>query len=194
MESHPGKWWKRSKGGGWSLNLGVDLSILLPVLLLSLIGVALVYSATHAKLSMSHLYLKQLTWIGIGCLGMLFFASLNYQVLLQRYAYPAYWALVALLALLLAAGQEVAGSRRWLNLGPVSLQPSELAKIATTLVLARFLSSRQERARSWDTLVGALLLAGLPMVLILKEPDLGTALLFMAVVFVMMAMMGVPLK
>jgi rod shape determining protein RodA len=194
LESHPGKWWKRSKGSGWSLNLGVDLSVLLPALLLSFVGVAMVFSATHAKLEMSHLYLKQLAWIGIGCGGMLFFASLNHQVLLQRYAIPAYWALVVLLALLLAAGQEVAGSRRWLNLGPISLQPSEFAKIATTLVLARFLSGRQDRVTSWDTVVGALLLAGLPMVLILKEPDLGTALLFVAVVFVMMYMVGVPLK
>jgi len=172
----------------------VDWSVLLTAALLSLTGVAMVYSATHAKLEMSHLYLKQLVWIGIGVLGMLFFASLNYQALLQRYAFPAYWVLVVLLALLLAAGQEVAGSRRWLNLGPFSLQPSEFAKIATTLVLARFLSNRQERIQAWDTVLGALLLAGLPMVLILKEPDLGTALLFIAVVFVMMYMVGVPLK
>ncbi len=194
MESQPGKWWKRSKGSGWSLNLGVDISVLLPALALSLLGVAMVYSATQAKPEMAHLYLKQLTWIGIGCVGMLFFSSLNYQVLMQRYAYPAYWALVVLLAILLAAGQEVAGSKRWMSLGPVSLQPSEFAKIATTLVLAKYLSSRQDRVRSWDTVVGAFLLGGLPMLLILKEPDLGTALLFMTMVFVLLYTVGVPLK
>jgi rod shape determining protein RodA len=194
LESQPGKWWKRSKGSGWSLNLGVDISVLLPALALSLLGVAMVYSATQAKPEMAHLYLKQLTWIGIGCVGMLFFSSLNYQVLMQRYAYPAYWALVVLLAILLAAGQEVAGSKRWMSLGPVSLQPSEFAKIATTLVLAKYLSSRQDRVRSWDTVVGAFLLGGLPMLLILKEPDLGTALLFMTMVFVLLYTVGVPLK
>jgi rod shape determining protein RodA len=174
--------------------LGIDFSVLLPVLLLSLIGVAMVFSATQAKAEMAHLYLKQLAYIGVGVLGMIFFASLNYQVLVQRYAYPAYWLLVVLLAILLAAGQEVAGSKRWLDLGPVSLQPSEFAKIATTLVLARFLAARQERVRAWDTLLGAFLLAALPMLLILKEPDLGTALLFVALVLVMLFVVGVPVR
>ncbi len=194
MESNPGKWWKRNKRGVFSLDIGVDLSILLPALLLSLIGVAMVYSATQAKVEISHLYLKQLAWIGIGCVGMLVVSTINYQVLLQRYAYPAYWAVVILLAILLAAGQEVAGSKRWLSLGFMSVQPSEFAKIATTLVLARFLAARQERVQNWDTILGAFLLAGLPMAMVLKQPDLGTSLLFAVLVFSMLFAVGVPLK
>lgn len=172
----------------------MDLSILLPLLLLALIGVAMVYSATHAKPEMAHLYLKQMFWMALGSVGLLFFASTNYQVLIDRYAYPAYWALVVLLAVLLVMGEEIAGSRRWLSLGPFGIQPSEFAKIATVLVLTKYFGSRGEKIGSWWTFMGALALAGVPMLLILKEPDLGTAMVFAAMVFVMLYAAGFPLK
>jgi len=195
LDSHPGKWWKRSKTSN-RLNLieEIDLSILLPTLTLGFIGVAMVFSATQAAPHMSHLYLKQLFWIAIGVIGMLTFASVSYQVLLDRYAWPAYFFMVFVLAALLAVGHEVAGSKRWIDLGFFNWQPSETAKIVTMLVLARFLSAREDRVKSWDTFLGAALIAGVPMLLILKEPDLGTALVFAGMLFVMLFSVGVPLR
>jgi rod shape determining protein RodA len=172
----------------------MDLSILLPALLLCGVGVAMVYSATHANPVTVHLYLKQLFWIGLGVIGLVLAASMNYQVLLDRYTYPLYGLLLALLAVLLAVGQEIAGSRRWLSLGSFGIQPSEFAKIATVLVLAKFLSAREGRPLSWEIVLGTFALTGVPMLLILKEPDLGTALIFIVLAFAMLYAYGVPWK
>jgi len=92
-------------------------------------------------------------------------------------AYPVYFSTIALLIWVLIVGKVMSGSQRWLSLGPISFQPSELAKIAIVLVLAKFFSERGEnreyRLRDlWQPFV----LTAIPCFLILKEPDLGTAL------------------
>ncbi|MCD4814510.1 rod shape-determining protein RodA [bacterium] len=195
MAYHPRMTWKRSKSARpVHLAREMDLTILLPALVLALIGVAMVYAATFSNTGGAVFYLKQLVWIAVGLVGMLFFASLDFHVLIQRYAQPAYWVLVVLLAVLLAAGDQISGSKRWLAVGPFSFQPSEFAKIATTLVLAKFLASRQDKVRDWQTLFGAFLLALIPMVLILREPDLGTALVFLPLLFAMLFTVGVPVQ
>ena len=192
MISQPGKWWRRSKGSGRPRHVReIDWSLLLPVLVLTGIGVAMIFSATQGNSGMAHLYLRQAAWAVLGLLVMLAAATGNYQVLLNRYAYPAYWLLVVLLAVLLAAGPEISGSRRWLSLGPFGIQPSEFAKVATTLVLAKFLAAREDRLQSWETFFGALALVGLPTLLILNEPDLGTAMVFVALFFVLLYAAGV---
>ncbi|MBN1596546.1 rod shape-determining protein RodA [candidate division FCPU426 bacterium] len=172
----------------------MDLTILLPALLLAVIGVAMVYSATYAKDGMPAFYLKQIVWIALGLIAMIFFASFNFQVLIERYSQPAYWVLLVLLAVLLAAGEQISGSKRWIFLGPFGFQPSEFAKVATTLVLAKYLAARQDKVREWQTVMMAFLIGGIPMVLILREPDLGTALLFFPLVFALLYTVGVPVK
>jgi rod shape determining protein RodA len=192
----PQKTWKQNRGGKSSLRMvqEMDLTILLPALALALIGVTMVYSATFDKVNMPVIYLKQIVWISVGLVGMLFFASLHFQVLLNRYALPGYWVLLILLAVLLAAGDQISGSRRWLSLGPFGFQPSEFVKVATTLVLAKFLANRQDRILEWQTMVGAFIIAGVPMILILREPDLGTSLVFIPLVFGLLFTAGVPFK
>lgn len=172
----------------------LDLTILLPSLILALIGIAMIYSATCTKTEFSMLFLKQTVMLSIGIIGLLMAASLNYQALLERYSTFLYWILVIILAVLLAAGDQISGSKRWLSLGPVGVQPSEFAKITTALVLARFLAKRTDRTKEWGTLGGALLIAGLPMILILREPDLGTTLVFIPMLFTMLYVVGVPVK
>lgn len=167
------------------------MTILLPALILALIGVAMVYSATFSKPEISQLYLKQILWISAGSLGLVFFASFNYHALLQRYAYPVYWMILVLLAVLLALGEQISGSQRWIQLGPIGFQPSEFAKVATTLVLAKYLAGREEQIKRWKVILGAFLLAGLPMGLILRQPDLGTALVFIPLTFAMLFIVGV---
>lgn len=186
--------WKTKSNNPLQLAREMDLTILIPALLLAAIGVAMVYSATHAKAEVAQLYLKQALWISMGVAGLLFFASFNYQIIVQRYATPAYWFLVAVLAFLLAAGKSISGSKAWIDLGPFHWQPSEFAKVATVMVLAKFLASRQNRVYEWSTLMGAFVLGGLPMVLILKEPDLGSSLVFVPMVLVMLFTVGVPIR
>jgi len=186
--------WKTKSNNPLQLAREMDLTILIPALLLAAIGVAMVYSATHTKVEVAQLYLKQIIWISMGVAGLLFFASFNYQIIIQRYATPAYWMLVAVLAFLLAAGKSISGSKAWIDLGPFNWQPSEFAKVATVMVLAKFLASRQNRVYEWSTLMGAFVLGGLPMVLILKEPDLGSSLVFVPMVLVMLFTVGVPVR
>ena len=170
----------------------MDITILLPALVLAIIGVAMIYSATYSKAALSQIYLKQILWLSLGTISLLFFASFNYQALLNRFAVPAYWIIIILLVVLLAAGEQISGSRRWINISGISFQPSEFAKVVTTLVLAKYLSEREDKIKEWQTLLGAFFITGLPMVLILREPDLGTTLVFVPLVFVMLYIVGVP--
>jgi rod shape determining protein RodA len=98
---------------------------------------------------------------------------------------------LAILALVLAAGTSIYGAQRWLGVGPFTFQPSELAKVATVLMLARYLSSRREPPRSLRDLVGPGIIVGIPFLLVLKQPDLGSAIVFVGIAFAMLFWSGV---
>ncbi len=150
------------------------------LLLLFQAGISILnlYSATYPirDLGGSEIFLKQIYWFLIGFTVFLLMTTFNYYVL-ERLAYPAYFLTIALLILVLVVGKVMSGSQRWLSLGPISFQPSELAKIAMVLVLAKFFSERGDykeyRLRDlWQPFI----LTAIPCFLILKEPDLGTTL------------------
>jgi len=150
------------------------------LLLLFQAGISLLnlYSATYPirDLGGSEIYLKQIYWFLIGFTVFLLMTTVNYYVL-ERLAYPVYFFTIVLLVLVLIVGKVMSGSQRWLSLGAISFQPSELAKIAIVLVLAKFFSERGDyreyRLRDlWQPFV----LTAIPCFLILKEPDLGSAL------------------
>lgn len=156
-----------------------DWVLLLVLLFLAAISITNLYSATYAirDVGGSQVFTKQIYWFLIGFFVFLLMTTFNYYVL-ERVAYPIYFISVLLLIVVLFAGKVTSGSQRWLPLGPVSFQPSELAKIAILMVLAKFFSEkgggREYRLRDlWQPF----LLIGIPSALILKEPDLGTALL-----------------
>ena len=155
-----------------------DWVLLLLLLFQAGISILNLYSATYPirDLGGSEIFLKQIYWFLIGFTVFLLMTTFNYYVL-ERLAYPAYFFSIALLILVLVVGKVTSGSQRWLSLGPISFQPSELAKIAIVLVLAKFFSDRGEykeyRLRDlWQPFI----LTAIPCFLILKEPDLGTAL------------------
>lgn len=150
------------------------------LLLLFQAGISLLnlYSATYPirDLGGSEIFLKQIYWFLIGFTVFLLMTTVNYYVL-ERLAYPVYFFTIVLLVLVLIVGKVMSGSQRWLSLGAISFQPSELAKIAIVLVLAKFFSERGDyreyRLRDlWQPFV----LTAIPCFLILKEPDLGSAL------------------
>ncbi|MBU0735543.1 MAG: rod shape-determining protein RodA [Proteobacteria bacterium] len=150
------------------------------LLLLFQAGISLLnlYSATYPirDLGGSEIFLKQIYWFLIGFTVFLLMTAFNYYVL-ERLAYPVYFFTIVLLVLVLIVGKVMSGSQRWLSLGAISFQPSELAKIAIVLVLAKFFSERGDyreyRLRDlWQPFV----LTAIPCFLILKEPDLGSAL------------------
>ncbi len=157
--------------------------MLLLLLLLAGISILNLYSATYAirDVGGSRIVMKQFYWFLIGFSVLLVMITFNYYYL-ERLAYPAYFFTVALLIMVLLVGKVMSGSQRWLSLGPLVFQPSELAKISMVLVLAKFFSDRggSEEYRLRD-LWQPFILILVPCGLILKEPDLGTAL-FLAMV------------
>jgi len=162
-----------------------DWVLMLLLLFLAAISIINLYSATYAirEVGGTQVFAKQIYWFLIGFFVFLLMTTFNYYVL-ERFAYPVYFLAIALLIFVLFAGKVTSGSQRWLSLGPVSFQPSELAKIAILMVLARFFSGkdgyREYRLRDlWQPFI----LIGIPAGLILKEPDLGTALLLVVVSF-----------
>jgi rod shape determining protein RodA len=161
--------------------------------LLVLTGLSSIYSATYSH--GPYIYQKQTSWIGIGALFMLLVIVLDYS-LLARFAYHIFSISVLILAGTLLLGRPVAGAQRWLSLGFISFQPSEFAKIALIVVLARFLSTRKIPPKGLNLkgliIPGSILL--IPFFLVVKGPDLGTALIFFLIFCSMMLTVKVRIK
>jgi len=157
-----------------------DWTLFAMTLGLAAIGLLSVLSASwHGpdQPGLDPLAVRQLIWIGIGTAVMVGAALFDYRAL-ATYAYPLYVATIGLLAAVMVAGHVMGGSRRWLNLGLFRLEPSELAKLALVLVLVRYLREEPPRGgwRFHQMIIPAILLA-VPTVLVLKQPDLGTAII-----------------
>ncbi|MBI5527799.1 MAG: rod shape-determining protein RodA [Deltaproteobacteria bacterium] len=149
-------------------------------------GIVNLYSATVARESTSQYYLNQLYWFGIGLAGVIAVQFFDYRHA-DRFAYVFY--AVCLLGLVLVAvkGKTVFGGRRWLSLGPVSLQPSEFMKLGLIVALAHFFNARQDEGPyGFKQLWVPLLLAAVPAALIIRQPDLGTATILLLVAFSML--------
>jgi rod shape determining protein RodA len=163
----------------------VDWVLVGATFVLALVGVAMVYSATHSGRN-PDLYLKQLALVGVGTLGLVMAATIDYRRLADR-AMLLYTLSAVSLVYVLRFGPLKAGTRRWIEVGGFQLQPSELVKIAAAVIVAKIFSEyRQETLGLRDVaLPGAAI--GLLAVLIAREPDLGTAAclvpLFLAVAF-----------
>jgi rod shape determining protein RodA len=174
----------------------VDWVLLGATFVLTLVGVAMVYSATHSGRN-PDLYLKQLALVGVGTLALVLAATIDYRRVADR-AMLLYALSAVSLVYVLRFGPVKAGTRRWIEVGGFQLQPSELVKIAAAVFVAKIFSEyRQETLGLRDVaLPGAAV--GLLAALIAREPDLGTAAclvpLFLAVAFLaglrMRAVMG----
>ena len=126
-----------------------DWVLLLLLLILAGISVFNLYSATSTIRSVggSQVFIRQIYWFLIGFAVFLMMTTFNYFIL-ERFAFPIFFTCLGLLILVLVVGKITSGSQRWLNLGFISFQPSELAKISIVILLAKFsVSSR----RSVDT-------------------------------------------
>ena len=173
-----------------------DWVLLLLLFILASISILNLYSATYAVRNVggSQVFVRQIYWFLIGFFVFLLMTTFNYYVL-ERLAYPAYFFSLGLLVLVLFIGKVTCGSQRWLSMGSFSFQPSELAKIAIVMVLAKFFSDREgDRGYRLRDLWQPFLLIGLLAGLILKEPDLGTALLLVAVSLSIIVFVGIRWK
>ena len=144
---------------------------------IALIGLSAVYSATYTQHGPSSLFTKQVIWVLIG-IAVMFCALLPDYHTVGRYAYVLYAVSVVALILVALIGRTGMGAQRWLPLGPFQFQPSELAKLSLVLALARYYAE-DPRSGSYDLrdLAIPAVMVVIPLVLVLKQPDLGTALM-----------------
>ncbi len=171
---------------------GIPWRVLLPLTLLTCFGAAVLYSAAGG--SMEHYATSHLVRYGLFVV-MAFVISRFPRELVQFAAYPAYAAVLLLLITVEAIGAIGGGSQRWLDLGFITLQPSELMKPTIVLVLASFYHSLPAAMTgTWRALVPAGALIGVPMALVLVQPDLGTALAIGFGGIVVMFLAGLPLR
>lgn len=177
-------------------NQHVDWVLWLALAGLAVIGLAFIYSAASVHgLSdpqqwYQHRFVKQMFALGLGLVLAGALCLVDYH-LIARWSLVFYWASIILLLLVLLF-DPVYGARRWISLGPIRLQPSEFAKIATICALGNFLSRPLDELRVPSLFFQALGLIGLPFCLILIEPDLGSSLVLIPVGLVMMFVAGIP--
>jgi rod shape determining protein RodA len=149
------------------------------------IGVLNLYSSGNAlsEATGKDLYLKQIQWVVIGLIFSGLLLVFHYHLLGNAYvAWCTYGAALLLLLLVLVLGREVSGSKRWLQLGSFSLQPSELVRLSVVILLAKIFSGYEGYQRiGLKDLFVPFLIVGVPFLLVLKQPDLGTALLLFLV-------------
>ena len=160
--------------------------ILLAILVfIGAVSVINLYSATHpiGGTGGGNIYVKQMCWYAIGFLILLLMTTFDYHVL-DGLAYPLFFISLIFLVAVLKAGRVSHGSQRWLSLGYFSFQPSEMVKISIIIVLAKYFSAleRAEKYRARD-LLRPLLLIAIPFLMIVYQPDLGTAMMLLIVSF-----------
>jgi rod shape determining protein RodA len=180
----------------------VDWPLLVAVALLMVIGAAFIYSATMVLPEaaqqpwFSQEWVRQVVWYTLGTAAAGALCLVSYHSV-ARWSLVLYWGAIGLLILVLIPGIGTTrgwGARRWIDLGPFGLQPSEFAKLALIFILAHFLSRPREELQEPRPFLQALGLTALPFVLILKEPDLGSALTLFPIAFVMLFVAGVPAR
>lgn len=162
--------------------------MLAAALCLMVISLVFVHSST---LGDSGTTLKQGVWFAVGITAAVVLCFVDYHVL-ARWAWVGYWLAIVTLVAVLFIGAYRYGARRWIEVGPLQFQPSEFAKLAVLMALGQFLSRPIEELRLTNVVFKTMAMVLLPFLLILKEPDLGSALVLIPTMLGMMFVAGVP--
>ncbi|MGH9090328.1 MAG: rod shape-determining protein RodA [Acidimicrobiales bacterium] len=177
--------------------LSVDFVLIGASLLVSVVGVVMVYTATRGPLLAAGesptTYLKrQAVWVVLGIVGMAVMALVDYRRLesigMLFYAFSVFLLLAVMVP---GLGKATQGSQRWFKLGPLQIQPSEIAVLALILAVATYCSRRSE-GLAWRDVIRLLVMSCIPIALVLVQPDLGTAIIMSVILLVMLAVAGLP--
>jgi len=179
----------------WRLYRHIDWLLLGPLAFLCVIGVAMIYSTTYNPVTgaVGPQVSTQLWALGIGLIALSIMMVIDYRWF-SDLSLVSYVGLLALLGYALLFGGSMGGARRWISLGTFNLQPSEFARIVVALVLATFFSGRPRGPRNAGGWLMATLIVGLPLLLIARQPDLGTAVTLLPVFLGIMIFSGLRLK
>jgi rod shape determining protein RodA len=172
-----------------------DVVLVGSALLLAVTGVVMIYSATRGKLALAgddpHYYLKrQAIFVIVGVVVMVAMAVFDYRRL-EQVSTILYVGTLLALAGVYVIGKSAQGSQRWFPLGPFQVQPSEFAALTVIVAIATYCARRREGLEFRD-LVRLLILAAVPILVIIKQPDLGTGIVLSVVLVVMLAVAGMP--
>ncbi len=136
---------------------------------------------------------KQGLFVVLGIITMVVVALIDYRRL-EQLATLLYWLIVLALLGVFVVGSSAQGAARWFSLGPLQLQPSEFAVLALILAIATYCARRDEEGLAWRDVFRLLIMAAIPIVLVLLQPDLGTAIIMVIVLLVMLAVAGLPMR
>lgn len=167
----------------------IDWVLVSLYIILASLGVAFVYSATYnitdpSFLNFSTSYGKQLVWLFVSIVIGLLIIVVDYKFY-TSFAYIIFGLIMLLLASVLVLGTEINGSKSWFAIGSFRFQPAELAKFATCLALAKTLTNVNVDLRKWNGKFKALIVLSIPMFLILLQGDVGSAIVFSSLIFVL---------
>lgn len=175
----------------------LDRPLVLGILGLTLFGIAMIYSAGQVVVPNAvteEAWIRQSTWLLIALVAFTALSRVPVRWI-EWAAFPSYVVSVVLLALTLVIGEgrgTAAGVRSWISLGPIGFQPAEIAKLATILALAQMLSIRDSGLTSLRELLKPGAVVALPLGLVMLQPDLGTAMAFVGILFAMLYWAGTP--
>ncbi len=171
----------------------INWGLLACMCILFLAGVGNLYSASGTRLedglAFSDFYQRQLVWGALALIGMIGAMSFDYRRL-RNLAWPFFWITLILLLLVPIMGKTVYGAKRWLSLGVMSIQPSELAKLSVLILAARILA-RDGSPLGWKDFISVLAVGLVPAALIIIQPDLGTTMLILLILGGMILFHGV---
>jgi rod shape determining protein RodA len=160
------------------------------IMALALIGLAQIYSATGGGTSIYH---TQIYGICLGLIALVVCLSIDYRTLADK-SHIIYIGVVLLLVYVLFFGAVRGGSRRWIDLGVFNLQPSEFAKATVALVLAKYFGDSRRGAPTRTDLLIAGAMTAVPLLVIIRQPDLGTAVTLMPILFAIAYVAGMPMR
>jgi len=173
----------------------IDYALVIAVVLTVFIGILMIYSAGFDPIDKVNngLYRKQLLWFIFGFILMIGLAIVNYQSL-GEFSLHIYVILIILLIITTIFGTPVRNTRAWLNFGVFSIQPSEFMKLGLVIILAKYLEIRERDITRLRELVVPALLTFIPMLIILKQPDFGTAIIFIPILLTMLFVGGADIS
>ncbi len=188
------EWATKTAGAAWR---SFDLQLMLYALLLASIGLAMAYSnsaeAGASALASGSTFTRGLMWAAIAIVVFTLSSAFDYKWL-KTFAWPLYFANLGLLCLSLVIGSGVGGAARWVTIFGFQFQFSEPAKILMIVVLANYLGSRSGKLESLWSILAAGVLVGPPILLVMLQPDLGTSMVFGAILAGMLFMSGASLR
>jgi len=167
----------------------LDQTLLAVVALIIIFSLITIYSATKDDALLKNDFVKQILNIIIGLVAMIFMLNINYEDL-AKHMKPLYILNLLLLGAVIFMGDSALGAQRWIEIGSFRFQPSEFSKLIIIICFAAFLNSRQGKLNRLRDLLPCFAFIGVPTLLILKQPDLGTSLVFMAIMFGMLFAAG----